>query len=226
MVGSLVEIGLGSINMSLTAANGTTLVRSLIKEATASFWTDAEVTLYLTAAEQTIWAKYSPWLYETYKSWHDFAITATADFTISTAIASDVYKIANILVKEDGDKLLYIHHDEMYKYKDWTTGYPVAWTYKGKTKVTLFPTPSFVDTDYLECFYMPTYTDLTSFPDSLQMLCCVEAAILAKTKDEGVDQYLIELRNWHEQAAMLDLTMSSMGKVEVFPDFMEEDTLE
>lgn len=213
--------------MSLSSANATAIVRSLIKEATAKFWTDAEITLYLSGSMQTIWSKYSPWLYETYKSWHDFGITAsTADYTISTAISADVYKIANILVKENGNKLLYIHHDEMYKYRDWTASYPVGWTYKGKTQVSLIPTPGSTDSDYLQCFYMPTYTDITTFPDSLQMLVCVNAATLAKVKDEDVDEVLIELRNWHEQAAMMDLAMSSMGKVEVFPDFSEEDTLE
>lgn len=213
--------------MSFTALNATAFVRSLIKEATAKFWTDAEIALYLVAAEQEIWGKYSPWLFETYKKWADFGVTsATSNYVISTAIATDVYKISRILNKTDGDKLIYIHDDEMYKYRDWTTGYPVGWTYKGKTTIELIPTPNFTDTDYLQCYYMPNYTDITSFPDTLQPLVCVAAAIYAKSKDEDVTPDLLELRNWHEQAALQDLIMSTMGKVEVFPDYLEEDTLE
>ena len=212
--------------MSFSTANSVSMVRSLIKEATAKFWEDAEITLYLSGSMLSIWAKYAPWLYDTYKTWADFGTTAsTSSYVISTAIGSNVFKISKILVKENGAKLRYIHSDEIYKYRSWEAGYPVGWTYKGKTSVELIPTPSATDADYLECYYMPTYTDITSFPDSLQMLVCVDAAILAKIKDEDPDEALMSMKQSYEQIAMQDLTMSSMDQVEVFPDFCEEDTL-
>lgn len=212
--------------MSFSTANSVSMVRSLIKEATAKFWTDAEITLYLSASMQTNWAKYSPWLYDQYKTWANFGVTtATADYVISTAIGANVFKIAYVTVKENGNKLRYIHADEMYKYKEWDTGYPTVWTYKAKLSISLFPTPNFTDADYLECFYMPIYTDITTFPDSLQMLVCVDAAILAKIKDEDPDEALMAMKKDYEYTAMMDLVMHSVGQIEEFPDFREEDTL-
>lgn len=208
--------------MSLTAANGTALVRSLIKETTAKFWTDAEITLYLSGGMQATWAKFSPWLFELKKDWEDLGIISG---TQSYDYPTSCFKVSKILVKEDGDKLLYIHDDEIYKYADYTDGTPVGWCHKAG-HIYLFPKPNSTDTDYLTVYFMPKYTDLTSFPDCLQMVCVVNAAILAKTKDEDVDQYLLDLRQYYETAATIELAMVNMGHVEVFPDFMEEDTLE
>lgn len=212
--------------MSLSGANATALVRSLIKEATAKFWTDAEITLYLSAAMQSVWAKYAPFLFEQKKKWVDVAVTdGTADYLISTAIGTDVFKISKIVVKETGNKLRYVTDDELWKYYDYVDGDAVSWTYKGGGYIHLIPTPGTTDSDYLQCWYMTTYTDITSFPDSLQMVPVIQAVIYAKTKDEDVTPDLLNMLAWHEQLAITDLVQTSMGHVEVFPDYEEEEGL-
>jgi len=209
--------------MSLTSANATALVRSLIKEPTAKFWTDAEITLYLTGAMQQVWGKYAPWLYALKKSWVDGPIVS-GNATCSPTYTPALYRISKLLVKEDGRKLQYVHDDEIWNYAAYDPGNPSAWTYKAGA-INLFPTPSSSDADYLSIYYLPAFTDITSFPDALQMLVVVVAVIYGKSKDEDVTQDLLDLRKWHEEIAALDMEMATMGQVEVFPDFCEEDTL-
>jgi len=210
--------------MSLTDADSTAMIRSLLKEGTAKFWTDAEIVLYKKASMDSVWSRYMPQLFPRYKKRVNFGVTAdTADYIIATAIGSDTLKVVYVLNKEDGDKLRFILPDEYYKYRDWTTGYPVCWTYKSRTSITLIPTPGFTDADYLEAIYMPKYTDITTFPDCLQMIVCVEAAMLGKIKDEDSDPMLLELHKMYTQSALTFLTDID---VQVFPDFREEDSLE
>lgn len=187
--------------MSLSSANATALVRSLIKEASARFWTDAEITLYLSSAMDTTWARYSNLLYPRYKSWAAISLTnGNADYNKP----SGCFKISKIVITSNGHKLRLVGDDEMFKFED--------------------ANPS-AASDYLTCYYLPTYTDITTFPDSLQTLCCVEAAILAKTKDEDVTPDLLDLRKHYEDAALFELSVATLDEVNVFADFTEEKSL-
>jgi hypothetical protein len=185
--------------MSFSTVDATALVRSLIKEASAKFWTDAEITLYLKSSMQATWGKYSTALYNINKDWDTIDLeSGEPDYDFP----SGCYKISKIVVTETGNKLRYVYDDEIWKYADASPG---------------------DETGYLTVYFLPNYTDITSFPDALQPLVCVEAAILAKSKDENVDQYLLDLRAWHEDIARHDLAL--LADADVWPDFKEEDSL-
>lgn len=206
--------------MAMTDQNVTDLIRALINESTAKFWTSDNITLYKTAAMQVILNKFYPWLYEEYKTYEDFTLTSgTSVYSLPT----NCYKPAKFEVKTTGDKLRFIREDELYKYRDYGTGYPVAWMYKGG-QVEILPEPNFTDTDYLVCWYMPILDAVTEFPDSARSLIAVEAAILAKTKDEDVTPDLLQLRRKYEDALMTYFALTQMGSPDFFSDFCDEDS--
>jgi len=186
--------------MSMTTADAVLFTRSLIKEPTAIFWSDAEITLYLSMAMQSTWGKYSASLYENKKSWATISLLdGVADYTP----AATCYKISKILVTSSGSKLPYAFDDELFKYAD---ANPAA------------------ATDYLTYYYLPKLTDIASFPDVLQPLVCIEAIIFAKSKDEGVGQDLLDLRTWYEEAVKWDFASHNLAEPSVFPDFSEEES--
>lgn len=207
--------------MAITLVNATALIRSLIGEATAKYWTTDEVTLYLQAAMVKVAAQYHPWLFNRYKNVSDLGVVSgTKDYDIVT----DGYKLSHIQVKENGKKLRYINEDEYYKYAQWTGTYPLVWTWVGD-HIRLIPTPGFTDTDYLLVWFIKNLDEITDFPDSLRALICVEAAILARTKNEDVTNDLLVLRKEYEAAAIVDLQMTNADDVTQFGDFSEEDSM-
>jgi hypothetical protein len=207
--------------MSITLVNATSLLRSLIGEATAKFWTDAEVTLYLQMAMAKACAQYNPWLFSRNKNVVDFGVIAgTSDYDMVT----DGYKLSHIQIKTSGRKLRYINEDEYYKYAEWTAGNPVVWTWVGN-KVRVIPTPSATDTDYLLAWYIKNLDEITDFPDSLRALIVVEAAILARTKNEDVTSDILMLKKDYEQAVLVDLQMTNESDLTQFADFSEEDSM-
>jgi len=186
----------------MTTDDAKALVRSLIKESTAKFWTDTEITLYLSTAMQMTWGKYSNLLYELKKSWDYISLAAGKSVYDKP---TNCFKIGKIVVTESGAKVGYVHDDELFKYSI---------------------IPGADAENYFTCFYLPSYSDITSFPEVLQPVVCIEAAILAKTKDENVTQDLLALRDWHELAAVNELGIEAIAQVNVFPDFREEDSLD
>lgn len=207
--------------MAITLTNATALLRSLIGEATAKFWSDTEVTLYLQMAMAKACAQYNPWLFSRNKNVVDFGVIAgTSDYDMVT----DGYKLSHIQVKSTGRKLRYINEDEYYKYAEWTTGAPAVWTWVGG-KVRIIPTPSATDTDYLLAWYIKNLDEITDFPDSLRALIVVEAAILARTKNEDVSSDILMLRKEYEQAVLVDLQMTNEADLTQFGDFSEEDSM-
>lgn len=207
--------------MAITLANATSLLRSLIGEETAKFWKDAEVTLYLQMAMAKACAQYNPWLFSRNKNVVDFGvISGTSDYDMVT----DGYKLSHIQIKSSGRKLRYINEDEYYKYAEWTSGWPVVWTWVGN-KVRIIPTPSATDTDYLLAWYIKNLDEITDFPDSLRALIVVEAAILARTKNEDVSSDILMLRKEYEQAVLVDLQMTNESDLTQFGDFSEEDSM-
>jgi len=207
--------------MAISAANVTSMVRSLIAETTAKYWTDAEITLYVQLAMAKVLGQLYPWLWEKNKTPSDFAITAA---TPTYAMPSDIYKLSYLQIKENGKKLKYISEEEYYKYASWPTGEPVAWTYDGGL-IRLIPTPAATDSDYLLAWGMKNLDEVTDFPDSVRALIAIEAAILARAKDEAVTAELFETRKMFEQAAIMDLTMTTVGQIVEMADHTEEASL-
>ena len=207
--------------MAITIVNATAIIRSLIGEATAKFWSTDEITLYLQMAMAKVSAQYHPWLFSRYKNVADLGVVAgTQDYDI----VPDGYKLSHIQVKTNGRKLRYINEDEYYKYAGWSPGMPVAWTWVG-SKIRLLPTPTSTDANYLLAWYIKNLDDIADFPDSLRALICVEAAILARTKNEDVSQDILNLRKEYEQAVLVDLQNPNEGSIDQFADFSEEDSL-
>ena len=187
--------------MSMSVADATLFTRSLIKEPTAIFWSDAEITLYLTMAMQSLWSKYSNNLYEIKKSWLTISLLdGVADYNVDATC----YKISKILVTSSGNKLSYVFDDELFKYAD---AVPAA------------------ATNYLTYYFLPKFADITSFPDVLQPLVCVTAIIFAKSKDESVGQDLLDLRAWYEDSVKFEFASHNLAEPSVFPDFSEEESL-
>jgi len=166
-------------------------------------------------------SEFLPQLYPIYGTFEDFGITALdADYDLP----SDCYRIAQIIVKETGNKLRWIPKAELYKYSDYDNGSPVAWTYKDGA-VHLIPTPSATDSDYLEWHYMPKMTATTDFPDCLNPLIAIEGAVWACFKDQKLPPSLLAMKQDYKLAALTDLTLASIEHVDVFPDYTEEDGL-
>jgi hypothetical protein len=207
--------------MAITLANATALIRSLIGEATAKYWTTDEITLYLQMAMTKASTQYGPWLFSRNKNVVDFPVVAgTADYDMVT----DGYKLSHIQIKTTGRKLRYINEDEYYKYAEWSGGTPVVWTWVGG-KVRLIPTPTATDTDYYLAWYIKNLDEITDFPASLRALIIVDAAILARTKNEDVSSDILMLRKEYEQAVLVDLQMTNEADLNQFGDFSEEDSM-
>jgi len=203
----------------ISAANITSFVRSLVGEATAKWWTDAEITLYTQFSMARIQGELYPWLWDKKKTFADFAITSG---TAAYDEPSDCFKVSHIQVKSNGKKLQGpLGEDEYYKFADWEDGEPVAWMYKGG-QILLVPTPATTDTDYLMIWYMTALDAVTDFPDSVRGLIGVEAAILARAKNKELTQDLFELRKMYKEAAIMELTMTTGNQVQEIHDFSEE----
>jgi hypothetical protein len=208
--------------MAITLLNITDLIRSLIGEKTAKYWEAAEITLYLQLAMVKVQAQYGPWLFSRYKNVANFGTIANqADYDMVT----DGYKLSNIQVKETGRKIRYIDENEYYKYAQSTTGTPTVWTWVGG-KVRLMPTPSATDSDYMLAWYVKNLDEVTDFPDSCRALIAVEAAILARTKNEDVSSDILMLRKEYELAVQVDLQMANDSDINVMHDFTEEEGME
>lgn len=199
-------------------------MRSLIKEQTQKFWLDTEIALYIKACTQVVASKYGPWLYPVNQSWVDVGSTVgTNTVTWSTGDKAKVLKIDKILTKSDARKVKKIQPDEIWKYLEVSEGRQV-WTFKDND-IYLVPASATTDADFFTVYYLPRVVDVTNLPDSLQMVVALQAAILAKHKDEDVDAYLVETLKQAEAAAMTDLVMTTADQIETFGQFTEEEGL-
>ncbi len=207
--------------MAWTDDGVTNFLRSLVNEYnTTKYWSAVEVELYKQAGMSRVLSEFLPQLYPIYGTYEDFGITAAdADYDVP----DNCYRIAQILVKETGNKLRHIPRPELYKYSDYDPGDPVGWTYKAGA-VHLIPTPSATDTDYLEWHYMPILDAVTEFPDCLAPLIAIEGAVWACFKDQKLAPSLLAMKREYKMAALTDLTLAAIEHVEVFPDYMEEDS--
>ncbi|MCK7532356.1 MAG: hypothetical protein MZV63_15650 [Marinilabiliales bacterium] len=191
--------------MAISSANASAFVRSLVGEATAKFWTADEITLYLQFGMTKVLGEMHPFLWDRYK---DYAYIVTTAGTSEYDAPSDAYKVSHIQITETGRKIRYISEDEWYKYAYVDSGVDVT------------------DTDYFMVWYMKNLDEIADFPDSCRALIAVEAAIIARTKNEDVTSDLMVMRNEFKKAALTDLAMTNMHQIEAFGDYREEDTID
>jgi len=197
-------------------------IESIVNEYNASkYWDADEITLYKKAGMSKVLSQFYPWLYSEKKDWDDLALTSG---TNEYAKPTNCYKLAYLCEKDTGEKLLYIPPPEIWKYRDYSAGYPVGWTWKAG-EISIIPDVNFTDADYLQIWYMPILDAVTEFPDCCAPLIAIEGAVIALLKDKAADPALMALKKEYEMAVYTDLTLHTMEHIEVFPDYREEDSL-
>jgi hypothetical protein len=191
--------------MSITSANVTSFVRSIIGEASARYWTDAEITLYVQFAMTKVQSELFYLLWETKK---DYAYLPTVSGTSLIDPPADCNKISQIQITSTGDKIKYVSEDEWYKYTYGDAGI------------------DFTDSDFFTAWYMKNLDEVTDFPESCKVLIGIEAAIMARAKNEDSSSDLFILQKDAKLAAMTDLTMANMNQIDAFGDYAESDAID
>jgi len=191
--------------MAITSANAVSFVRSLIGESSAKYWTDAEINLYLQFAMSKVQGEFFPFLWERNK---DQEFISTVAGTNDYDAPADTYKISHIQVAETGKKIRYISEDEWAKYK-YNSG--------GITTTA---------TDFFAVWYMKNLDEITDFPDAVRAYIAVEAAIMARAKNEDVTSDLINMQRDFRMAALTEATTYNMHQLDMFSEFSEEESLD
>ena len=191
--------------MAITDANITSFIRSIVGEAVAKYWSADEVTLYKQFAMAKVQAELFYLLWETKK---DYVFLPTTAGTSLLDPPSDCFKLSHIQVTSTGNKIKYVSEDEWYKYVYGDTGITAT------------------DTDYFTAWYMKNLATVADFPESCRVLIAIEAAILARSKDEDVTTDLLVLKKEAKLAAVTDLTIANMHQVDAFGDYVEADAID
>jgi len=173
----------------------TSLTRSLIGEATAEYWEDAEITLYIKTAMTVIQNKYWYLLAPTDAKVAATSLSASTEYV---SLPTDAAKILRVEVAETRKMLRKIEPDELWKYSLYDDGAASA--------------------SYLNIWYLEYYDATTDFPVALRPLIAYEAAVLAKTKSGGMDAAFSSLYQNAVQDAITFLSTDSMYEPTVFGD--------
>ena len=200
----------------ISDADTTTFIRSLVGEATAKYWTDAEITLYKKMGMMVVMSRY----------WHLLApikqlvvSKGTVSGTATVDFPDDHFKPIKLEVAETKRTLAYVNPNELFKIGDWdATGTPILWTIRDG-KIYLYPTPDTTDTDYFNYWYLPYLGTIVDFPEPLRPIICIEAAILGRAKDKSVTNDLIALRDLYEQDTLIAISVPQMQEAEMFRDY-------
>lgn len=177
----------------------TALTRSLIGEATADFWTDAEITLYIKVAMTNIQNKYWYLLAPTEAKVAPTSLVASIE---KVALPTDCAKVLKVEVASNRKILRKIETDELFKYSIYDDGAAA--------------------TNYLNIWYLEYYDSTTDFPVALRPLIAAEAAVLAKVKDENVTPGLAAIYAKFEDAALAFLSTDSPYEPTMFGDYEME----
>lgn len=207
--------------MSMTDDTVTSYIRSLVNEATAEFWTDADITLYKQIGMSVLQSLYYPFMKDKNKTFELKGTTANSD-TFDTVLSTDAFRITGIEIAETGARLRYITDNEYWKYADWDNGEPNTWMFKAGV-VKLIPTPSATVSELLRVWYLPIMDAVSEFPECLRPLIAIEAVISAKTRDENVTPDLLVLHKRYSDAAMVALTLEQMQEPIIMGDFELEE---
>lgn len=191
--------------MSISNANAVSFVRSLIGESSAKFWTNDEITLYLQFAMAKVQGELFPLLWERNK---DYAYIDTVAGTDDYDAPADSFKVSHIQITETGKKVRYISEDEWAKYKYNNAG--ITGT----------------DNDFFTVWFMKNLDEITDFPDSVRVYIAIEAAIMARAKNEDVTSDLINMHRDAKMAALTEVTMYNMHQIDAFSEFSEEEELD
>ena len=183
----------------ISDANITSLVRSLIGEATAEYWTDDEITLYIGFAMTVVQNKYWYLLAPTDAKVAATSLTASQTYV---TLPTDAAKILRVEVASDRKLLRKIEPDELYKYS--------------------VHTPAAASTNYLNVWYLEYYDATTDFPVALRPLIALEAVKLAAAKDKGITADIESLRREYESDALTFLASDTVYEPTIFGDYAQE----
>jgi hypothetical protein len=202
----------------MTDAEVTIYIRSLLSEATAAYWTDAEITLYKKIAMSIVLGQFSYLLYPLKKKF------TSGDLTINSPyvdLPADFYKIGKMEKASDGSMLRHIQEDEVIFFQTLTSD-PCAWTYSDN-HFMLIPTPTAGATAWLNIWYLPKLDTIAGFPDILHPLIGVESVINGKTKDEDTKDDIYLLQKRYYDAAVSDLATYQLQEAEAMRPYCMDD---
>ena len=198
----------------------TSFIRHLLGETVEKHWADTEITIYKNAAMVAVGARYWYLLFPQYKTYADVNMvsgTATLD------IPDDAQRnTVCVYVKDTGRMLHYIEENELYKYEFWNAGNPVIWLWQGD-KIYVRPDPSTSTTEYFRIWYMEHRNAIADFPEQLRPLIAVQAALLAKAKDDNIDSGLMRLYDMLEETAMIALHIPTIQEPTMIGDSEQSD---
>lgn len=181
--------------MAISDANVTSMIRSLVGEPSAEYWTDAEITLYKQFGMIAVLSKYWYLLAPTDAKVAATSLTANQAYV---TLPTDCAKILRIEVAEDRRLLRKIEPDELWKFSEYNDGAAA--------------------TSYLNIWYLESYDAVTDFPEALRPLIAFEAATYAKTKSGGMDAAFVRMHEKAEQDAIAFLSTDSPYEPTIFGD--------
>ena len=180
----------------MTPANALTYIRYILKETTASFWTDVELYAYMSEAEQEVFnliMEEDEGYFQTTDATIDY-VNGTQEYNLPTDCVkvvlverTDVDPVKTLHPIRIQDKLQYEPVNRTY-----ATDTDYEYYYLSGTKIGIVPTPDENETNNLKIYHIPNPTDVSSgssaftVPDGYgaHQLICVKTAIIAKSKGD------------------------------------------
>lgn len=174
----------------------TNMIRELIGEPTAEYWTDAIITLYKKFGMIAVLSKYWYMMMPTETKVAATSLTANQAYV---DLPTDAAKILRVEVNSDRKMLRKIEVDELWKYTPYDDGAAAA--------------------SYLNVWYLEYYDSVTDFPEAIRPLIAFEAVVYAKTKSGGIDSAFSRMHQKAEETAIAFLATDSPYEPTIFGDF-------
>lgn len=181
----------------MTDGEFTIYTRSLLNEATAAFWTDADLAAYKQVAIITVGSTFWNLLAPFYKTPATVSLAAGQNLL---TLPTGWFKTIRVEVASTGRPLKPIANEELPEYVNAPSDEPVGYTFQDG-KLRILPNMTAIKTDYLRHWYIIRPTTLAHLPDDLHPLVAVETVLAGRTKDENVSPALIRMRDRFEFVA-------------------------
>jgi hypothetical protein len=188
----------------MTDAQFDILCRSWLNDKDATFWDSDEYSALKAVSLTVVTAKWWNLLAEIKEDWQDVDVPAS---NRTLDLPANTQKILRIEKAETGERLAYVLRNEIFSWARLGPGDPLGWRFKGG-KIYFFPNTGAALAAYVRVYFMPRAVAMADLPECLHPVMALELVIMARLKDEKVDQGLIlELRRF-EDAAMKELVQA------------------
>jgi len=188
----------------MTDAEFELLCRSWLNDKDVDFWTGPDFTAYKAAALVVVTSKWWNLLEDFRGDYQDYDVPATNRLL---DLPANCQKILRIETTETGDKLLYAWRNELFYWMKMTPGDPIRWRFRGG-KVQLYPITGAAKTGYIRFWFIPRADTLAALPVCLHPVIAMEVVMMARVKDEHIDQGIVMELQRFEDAARKDLVQS------------------